>query len=544
MTIKRKIIFLSVALLLLLGILGGIQMQSIAKIDTVWKDFQSQALHRQFLLTEMKTQFGYGGFIHNFKNHVLRGTQKYADRFRRNEISLTKAIKDYEQLTLTPEEYEAIDKIKHVGELYGKAIATSMAMHTEGKTPKEIDAIVKIDDSPAFSGFEVIAEHVAELEKSSALTMKKKFNAVYSLMGITTVLLLGFFAFFFSILLRVGKRLHAVHVFSENLSKGNLSTVSGITGNDEIGIIAEGMDTMTRNLRAMLTTLTGDSEKLQSFAANLTMTAKEMDTQVTNVSLKSEAVSTAAREMSVNMGNATQTVDRASDSVTTIAGALDEISGNIKGVTTHSSEARKITKQAVEQSREASEKVNELGDAAEKIGKVTETIIEISEQTNLLALNATIEAARAGEAGKGFAVVANEIKDLATQTSNATVDIRQSVDQIQNSTNATVGQITRITDVISRTSDIVYKISEAVEEQALTTNEISATINDTQEGIAEMSASVGQSSMVANGVADDIGIVNQSSKEMGSNSTKIRENAKELITLADELRQQVTIFQM
>ena len=69
-------------------------------------------------------------------------------------------------------------------------------------------------------------------------------------------------------------------------------------------------------------------------------------------------------------------------------------------------------------------RMDSLGEAAHGIGKVVETIIEISEQVNLLALNATIEAARDGDAGKGFAVVENEIKEMAKQTSEATLDIK------------------------------------------------------------------------------------------------------------------------
>ncbi len=78
----------------------------------------------------------------------------------------------------------------------------------------------------------------------------------------------------------------------------------------------------------------------------------------------------------------------------------------------------------VSKSEQALQRVDELGIAANEISKVTEVITETSVQTNLLALNATIEAARAGEAGKGFAVVANEIKDLAKQTAQATLDIK------------------------------------------------------------------------------------------------------------------------
>jgi methyl-accepting chemotaxis protein len=101
----------------------------------------------------------------------------------------------------------------------------------------------------------------------------------------------------------------------------------------------------------------------------------------------------------------------------------------------------------------------ELGGAANKIGKVTETITEISEQTNLLALNATIEAARAGEAGKGFAVVANEIKELAKQTAEATLDIKTLIDDVQNTTRSTGGEINRISEVISGVNENVNQSS-------------------------------------------------------------------------------------
>jgi methyl-accepting chemotaxis protein len=93
--------------------------------------------------------------------------------------------------------------------------------------------------------------------------------------------------------------------------------------------------------------------------------------------------------------------------------------------------ARAISDQAVDKAGETSGQMDGLGQAAEGIGKVVETITEISEQVNLLALNATIEAARAGEAGKGFAVVANEIKELAKQTSTATLEIKEKIANIQ-----------------------------------------------------------------------------------------------------------------
>ncbi len=76
-------------------------------------------------------------------------------------------------------------------------------------------------------------------------------------------------------------------------------------------------------------------------------------------------------------------------------------------------------------------KAIENGKVVKDIKVMSDLIDNISKQTKLLSLNASIEAARAGEQGKGFAVVAKEIGKLASLSTNATLDIKNTVNLVE-----------------------------------------------------------------------------------------------------------------
>ena len=96
--------------------------------------------------------------------------------------------------------------------------------------------------------------------------------------------------------------------------------------------------------------------------------------------------------------------------------------------------------------------VSDLNKKAGDIANAVVTIEQISFQTNILSLNAAVEAATAGEAGKGFAVVAQEVRNLASRSSDAAKEIKDVVTSIQDSvelTNKRFGEMTKNIDEIS-----------------------------------------------------------------------------------------------
>ena len=331
---------------------------------------------------------------------------------------------------------------------------------------------------------------------------------------------------------------------AKRMAAGDFSQQLEVDRADELGVLGEAMNSMIVQLRGMFKEILDGIATLSTSSTELADIAEHMHDNAKNTSGKSNTVAAAAEEMSSNMNNVAASVEEAATNVSTVATTVAGMSKTINEIAKNSEESRDITASAVGQAKSASEKVDELGVAAEAIGAVTETITSISDKTNLLALNATIEAARAGEAGKGFAVVASEIKDLANQTSAATLEIRQRITGIQGSTAETVQQIQQITDVINKVNERVSAIAATVDEQNKAAVEIATNINEASIGIREVTENVAQSSQVSGEVAKEISEVNHSASEISTSSSQVQMSAESLSNLATKLKETVAKFKL
>lgn len=278
----------------------------------------------------------------------------------------------------------------------------------------------------------LVVDHEEEQRHSMQLILSNSQKSSRSLIVFSMIALIISAAISFLLTRSITIPLSNLVSYAQKMKNGDLTAKSSLDQKDEIGKLATALNDMSANLRIMFQDISSGTKTLSDASTELATISNQMSASAEQTTGKANTVAVASEEMSVNMASIAASTEETAVNVNMVAAAAEEMSSTIVEISSNTEQTQTITKAAVVQSANASTQIKELGSAAIEIGKVTETITEISEQTNLLALNATIEAARAGEAGKGFAVVANEIKDLAKQTSEATSQIKDKIESIQN----------------------------------------------------------------------------------------------------------------
>lgn len=170
---------------------------------------------------------------------------------------------------------------------------------------------------------------------------------------------------------------------------------------------------------------------------------------VTNDLLKATSeLASSATEMAASVNETTATVEEVKQTATLSSQKAQQVSATAQKAAQISQTGRQATEDTItemqrirDQMQSIAESIVKLSEQSQVIREIIDTVNDLAEQSNLLAVNASIEAQKAGAHGSGFVVVAQEVRNLAQQSKDATLQVQTILNDIEKATSASV-QIT------------------------------------------------------------------------------------------------------
>ena len=268
--------------------------------------------------------------------------------------------------------------------------------------------------------------------------------------------------------------------------------------------VSRNMSKMNRESSEMTSVLASAASQILSSTAELASVSTETSTAVSETTATVEEVKQTARLASEKSRTVSDSAQQAAQVAQQGQEAVEE---TIHGIT--------LIKQHMES---VGESIVKLSEQNQVIGEIITTVNDLAQQSNLLAVNAAIEAAKAGEQGKGFAVVAQEVKSLAEQSKQATVQVRSILSDIQKATAAAVmtteqvgkavdssvkqatesGEaINRLTESVTEAADALLQIVTASQQQLVGMDQIALAMENIKQAAQQNMAGTRQAEQSA-----------------------------------------------
>lgn len=413
----------------------------------------------------------------------------------------------------------AIDKIEEDRLAAMEYIDDMLEQVAYGQNAKAY-GIMKESYVPRVNDIAGLLDEIADKEEADA---QKKVAYVKAVLGVVIAVIIIILVVCVVVAMRLGVKIaksisvpaNEIEGAAKKLSEGDLNIDIAYRAEDELGRLAESMRASCEFMREVITDtdyllheIASGNFRVESnheevyigdfkgLLGSIRQLKNQLSSTLTEINESSVQVAMGAEQMA-------QGAQSLAEGATDQAGAVQELTAMVNGVSELAQKTVVTTKDSYSQAMQFKQEIENgqhemdnllaamerISETSTQIEKIIAEIEDIASQTNLLSLNASIEAARAGEAGRGFAVVADQIGKLAADSAQSAVNTKKMIQQA-------LEEIEKGNEITNRTSETMGKVAAGIDILADSVQEVNGRATDQAESINQVELGIEQISTV------------------------------------------------